>query len=102
MFPNRSWLLPLIRVGRPARSELKRLRPRRSSRGSTLYFVASMRNSRWSSCELVGVLGGQVVGLGPVGGRVVELPDVVVEGRHLGRPGPTACEWRVTAVQPLW
>ena len=33
--------------------------------------------------QLVGLLGGEVVGLGPVV-RVVELPDVVVEGRQLG------------------
>ena len=38
--------------------------------------------------ELVGVLGGQVPGLGPVGGGVVELPGVVVQRRHVGRhPG---------------
>ena len=50
--------------------------------------------------ELLGLLGGEVVGLGPVVGPV-ELPDVVVD-RRAARSPPTAVLWRVTAVQPLW
>ena len=47
------------------------------------------------------MLGGEVVRLGPVGRRVVQLPDVVVEG---GSSAPTThgVQCRVTAVQPLW
>ena len=40
--------------------------------------------------QLLGLLGGEVVGLGPVV-RAVELPDVVVEGRQLARRSPRAC-----------
>ena len=69
---------PRTSCGRPAMSGLKRS-TRRSSSGSTLYLAASIRNSRCSSAQLLGLLGGEVVGLGPVVGRV-ELPDVVVEG----------------------
>ena len=52
--------------------------------------------------ELVRVLGGEVVGLGPVGGGVVELPDVVVEGGQLRPEQSHGMLCRVTAVQPLW
>ena len=38
--------------------------------------------------ELVRMLGREVMRLGPVGGRVVELPDVVVEGREFGTEVP--------------
>ena len=38
--------------------------------------------------QLVGVLRRQVMGLGPVGGGVVQLPHVVVEGRKLGTEQP--------------
>ena len=48
----------------------------------------------------LGLLGGEVVGLGPVVRRV-ELPDVVVVGRQLG-PATQGMLCRVTAVQPLW
>ena len=43
---KKSWEVPWMRVGRPARSGLKRS-PLRSSRGSTWYFTASMSQSRW-------------------------------------------------------
>ena len=81
MPPNSSCELPLISVGRPARSELKRS-IRRSSSGSTLYLRASSHEQRLELGELVGHLGGEVVRLGPVGVGVVELPGVVVERRQ--------------------
>ena len=86
MPPNSSWRLPRISWGRPARSALNRS-TRRSSSGNTLYLPASSRNSRCSSAQLLGLLRGQVVGLGPVVG-VVQLPDVVVEGGQLGADDP--------------
>ena len=50
----------------------------------------------------VGVLGGEVARLAPVGGVVVELPDVLVE-RALGVSTIShGTPWRVTAVQPSW
>src|SRR4029450_1930472 len=48
-----SWDFPWISVGRPARSGSNRS-TRRSSSGSTLYFTASIRKSRWSSWSLSG------------------------------------------------
>ena len=53
MPPNRICVLPLISCGRPARSGLKRSNVRSSS-GSTLYLVASIRNSRCSSASFFG------------------------------------------------
>ena len=53
--------------------------------------------------QLLGVLGGQVAGLAPVVGVVVELPDVLVEGPLRRRPTIShGMPWRVTAVQPSW
>ena len=51
--------------------------------------------------QLLRHLAGEVVRLAPVGARVVELPDVVVERRELGTI-THGVEWRVTAVQPWW
>ena len=53
MPPNRICVLPLMSCGRPARSALKRSNVRSSS-GSTLYLVASIRNSRCSSASFFG------------------------------------------------
>ena len=53
MPPNRICELPLISCGRPARSGLKRSNVRSSS-GSTLYLVASIRKSRCSSASFSG------------------------------------------------
>ena len=58
-----SWEVPRISVGRPAivgssRSDV------RSSIGSTLYFVASISQSRCSLASIVGLLGGEVRGPG--------------------------------------
>ena len=50
---NSSWLLPRISVGRPAISELIRSKERSSS-GTTLYFTASISQSRCSSASLPG------------------------------------------------
>ena len=50
--------------------------------------------------QLVRLLVREVVGLRPVVGAV-QLPDVVVERRHLRR-APTGVLCRVTAVQPWW
>ena len=51
--------------------------------------------------ELLRHLGREVARLAPVGARVVELPDVVLERRQ--RAAITqGVEWRVTAVQPSW
>ena len=91
---------PCTSVGRPARSGLKRS-TRRSSSGSTLYFRASVEPELLQLGELLGHLGREVVRLAPVRVRVVELPDVVVEGRQLGAI-TQGVEWRVTAVQPSW
>ena len=55
----------------------------RSSIGSTLYLVASISQSRCSLASMLGMLGGEVVGLAVVGAAVVELPDVVVERREV-------------------
>ena len=44
----------------------------------------------------------QVVRLAPVLAGVVQLPDVVVEGRGLLAARSQGVLWRVTAVQPLW
>ena len=55
----------------------------RSSSGRTLYLVASIRNSRCSSASFSGCSAARSLRLRPVGRRVVELPDVVVEGRLL-------------------
>ena len=78
--------MPWTSCGRPARSGLKRSK-RRSSSGSTLYFAASLRKSCCSSASFSGLSRGEVVRLRPVV-RAVQLPDVVVERRHLGRhPG---------------
>ena len=86
MPPKRSCEVPRTSCGRPARSGLKRSK-RRSSSGRTLYFAASIRKRRCSSCSFSGLSRGEVVRLRPVV-RAVELPDVVVERRHLGRhPG---------------
>ena len=46
--------------------------------GSTLYFSASCQKSSLSSCDLLGVLRGEVLRLGEVVGQVVELGRVVV------------------------
>jgi hypothetical protein len=49
------------------------------------------------------MLGGEVVGLAvqsPV--AVVELPDVVVEGRHVPPTITHGVRCLVTALQPLW
>ena len=73
--------LPLINVGRPARSELKRS-TRRSSSGSTLCLTASIRNSRCSSLSICWVFGGEVVRLRPVVRRI-QLPHVIVKRRQL-------------------
>ena len=50
--------------------------------------------------QLVRVLGGQVVRLGPVVGPV-QLPDIVLDGRQ-GTAITHGILCRVTAVQPLW
>ena len=71
-----------MRVGRPASSGLTRS-AERSSIGTTLYLTASISHSRCSCGEPLGLLGGQVVGLAVVDGAVVQLPQVVVERRHL-------------------
>ena len=77
---------PRIRVGRPAMSGLSRS-PLRSSSGSTLYLVGLDQPEPLELRQQVRMLGGQVAGLAEVGGAVVELPVVVVEGRHVaGRP----------------
>jgi hypothetical protein len=52
--------------------------------------------------ELVRVIFRQVTSLAPVGGRVVELPDVVVERRCLLSDQDPRALCLVTAVQPLW
>ena len=79
MPPNRTCDLPVMSCGRPARSALKRSKERSSS-GSTLYFVASIRKSRCSSASFAGLLLREILRLGPILVRVVELPDIVVEG----------------------
>src|SRR5215207_8623791 len=50
---NSSWEVPRTSCGRPARSGLN-CSKRRSSSGSTLYFLASSRKRRWSSASLSG------------------------------------------------
>ena len=50
--------------------------------------------------QLLGLLGGEVVRLGPVVGAV-QLPDVVVD-RRAPRPSTHGVLCRVTAVQPWW
>ena len=52
--------------------------------------------------QLVGHLRGQIVGLGPVGIGVVQLPDVLVERGRCSPSNSQGMEWRVTAVQPSW
>jgi hypothetical protein len=54
MPPKSNCDFPLISVGRPARSELKRS-TRRSSSGSTLYLRASSMNSAFSSSSFSGI-----------------------------------------------
>ena len=78
---NSTWVFPRMSSGRPASSGMNRSRPRSSS-GSTPCLVASISHSRCSRWSTLGLLGGQVAGLGPVAGAV-QLPDVVVEGRQL-------------------
>ena len=95
------WELPWMRVGRPAIAGSSRSAVR-SSIGSTLYFVASISHSRCSCGQHLGVLGGQVVGLAEVGAAVVQLPDVVVEGRQVPPTMTHGVRCLVTALQPRW
>jgi hypothetical protein len=50
--------------------------------------------------QLLGLLAGQVMGLGPVGVAVVQLPGVVREWLDLGHPGGPGVRCLVTADQP--
>ena len=53
MPPNSRCRFPFTSTGRPATSGSSRSATRSSS-GRTLFFVASIRNSRWSSCSFSG------------------------------------------------
>ena len=80
MPPNRIWELPLISTGRPAVSGFKPLCEVVVER----QHVVARRLDQPQPLQLVQLLRhllGQVVRLAPVLAGVVELPDVVVEGR---------------------
>ena len=74
--------LPRMSVGRPASIGSSRS-AERSSIGTTLYLTASISHSRCSLASISGVFGREVVGLAVVDATVVQLPQVVVERRHL-------------------
>ncbi len=93
MPPKSSCELPRTSSGRPARSALKRSK-RRSSSGSTLYFRASSRKSCCSSASFSGCSAARSCACVQSSGAV-ELPDVVVERRHL-RVAFHGMLWRVT------
>ena len=82
MPPNRIWVLPLISTGRPASIGVHPLRDPIVER----QHVVACRLDQPQALQFVQLfrhLLGQVVRLAPVLVGVVELPDVVVEGRGL-------------------
>ena len=58
-----------------------------ASSGSTWYLLRFLEEQRLQFLQLVGIGRGNVVGLRPVLGQVVEFPRHVVEGILVDRPG---------------
>src|SRR5437667_6694506 len=69
-----------MRSGRPTSAGFKRSRVR-SSRGSTWYFAASLREEVLQLLQLLRVLRGEIVGQAEVRPGVVQLPGVLLERR---------------------